>query len=146
MFNPSVNDVRNFFFETYAKGTAHDELTALEKIAFSVILEHNEYHRILADPDNYLTHTWLPEHGETNPFLHLSMHMTILEQLSIDQPIGVRELYHRLVEQVHDEHEAQHEVMDCLAEMIWQSQHTQMQPNPQIYLSGLRKKLGDSNE
>jgi hypothetical protein len=142
MFNPSVNDVRNFFFETYSKGMQHAELTPLEKIAFSVILEHSEYQPILSNPERYLNHNWLPEEGETNPFLHLSMHMSILEQLSINQPQGLKELYEELVINTSDEHEASHQVMDCLAEMIWQSQHTNLQPNPEIYLSCLRQKLG----
>lgn len=142
MFNPSVNDVRNFFFTTYEKGVEHAVLTDLEKIAYSVILEHSEYHQVLNNRDKYFGYSWLPEAGETNPFLHLSMHLSILEQLSINQPFGLKELYLELCVKYGNEHEAQHQVIDCLGEMIWQSQHNNMQPDPQVYLQCLRGKLG----
>lgn len=141
MFNPSVNDVRNFFFDTYEKGERNLILTDLEKIAYSTILEHPEYRHVLSNRDKYMGANWLPESGETNPFLHLSMHVSIIEQLSINQPFGVKELYIELCQKYADEHEAQHHVMDCLAEMIWQAQYNNMQPDPQIYLSCLRNKL-----
>lgn len=141
MFNPSVADVRNFFFDTFEKGNQNIPLTDMEKIAFSVILEHPEYKNVLSNRDKYMTQNWLPEAGETNPFLHLSMHMSILEQLSVNQPFGVKELYFELCNKVNNEHDAQHHVMDCLAEMIWQAQYSNMQPNPQIYLDGLRIKI-----
>lgn len=141
MFNPSVTDVRNFFFDTYTKGIQKQVLTDLEKLAFSVILEHPEYHAILANRDKYMSQNWTPESGETNPFLHMSMHLSIIEQLSINQPFGVKELYNELCIKHNDKHEAEHNVMDCLAEMIWQAQYNKMQPDPQIYLSCLRGKL-----
>jgi hypothetical protein len=141
MFNPSVNDVRTFFFDTYTKGEQNQILSALEKIAYSVILEHPEYRSVLSNPDKYMQMNWLPESGETNPFLHMSMHISILEQLSINQPFGVKDLYQKLVAKLNDEHEAQHQVMDCLAEMIWQSQYSGMQPDPAIYLSCLKNKI-----
>lgn len=142
MFNPSVNDVRNFFFDTFAKANQRQTLSDLEKMAYSVIMEHPEYHVVLRDREKYLNYNWLPDAGETNPFLHLSMHMSIWEQLSIDQPIGVKALYLEICEQTGDEHEAQHQVLDCLAEMVWQAQYSNMQPDPNIYLSCLRRKLG----
>ena len=144
MFNPSVADVRNFFFDAYAKGSNQQPLTALEKTAFSLMLEHPEYNPIFRNKEKYLSYQWSPESGETNPFLHLSMHLSILEQLSIDQPQGVKELYEELCNKFHSEHEAQHQVLDCLAEMIWQSQYNQMQPDPNIYLNCLRAKLGQA--
>ncbi len=142
MFNPSVNDVRNFFFDTFAKANQQQALSELEKMAYSVIMEHPEYQVVLRDREKYLKYNWLPDAGETNPFLHLSMHMSIWEQLSIDQPMGIKALYLELCEQFGDEHEAQHQVLDCLAEMVWQAQYNNMQPDPTIYLSCLRRKLG----
>ena len=111
-------------------------------MAYSVIMEHPEYQVVLRDREKYLNYNWLPDAGETNPFLHLSMHMSIWEQLSIDQPMGIKALYLELCEQFGDEHEAQHQVLDCLAEMVWQAQYNNMQPDPTIYLSCLRRKLG----
>jgi hypothetical protein len=142
MFNPSVNDVRNFFFDAYSKGEAQHPLSQLEHLAYSLILEHPEYKLVLSNREQYMDYTWTPEAGETNPFLHLSLHLSIFEQLSINQPVGVKDLYQELCHQLGDEHEAQHQVMDCLAEMIWQAQYSNMQPNPEIYLGCLRAKLG----
>lgn len=141
MFNPSVSDVRNFFFDTYQKGSQSLPLSDLEKIAYSIIIEHPEYRTVLSNRDKYMVYNWLPENGETNPFLHLSMHMSIIEQLSINQPFGVKELYFELCKKLDNEHEAQHQAMDCLAEMVWQAQYNNMQPDPQIYLSALKNKL-----
>lgn len=142
MFSPSLSDVRNFFFDCYVKGTSNQSLTELEKIAFSLILEHPEYKQVLSDKEKYLDYKWLPDSGETNPFLHLSMHLSIYEQLSINQPLGIKELYNELCTKLNTQHDVQHTVMDCLAEMIWQSQYTQRQPDPAIYLNCLRTKLG----
>lgn len=142
MFNPSVSDVRNFFFDTFDKGKNNQNLTDLEKIAYSIILEHPEYHVVLSNREKYLAQNWTPESGATNPFLHMSMHVSILEQLSINQPFGIKELYLELCKKHGNDHDAAHEVMDCLAEMVWQAQYNNMQPNPQTYLSCLNKKLG----
>lgn len=141
MFNPSVSDVRNFFFESYAKGINNNELTNLEKVAFSIINQHPEYHPILANRDKYMEYNWHPEQGQTNPFLHLSMHMAIYEQLSIDQPSGIADLYHELLQKVTIVHDVEHQIMDCLGEMLWHSQTNQQPPDAQIYLNCLRAKL-----
>ncbi len=141
MFNPNLTDVRMFFFNVWDKSVNGVALEGLEKIAYSIILEHSEYHKILKNKDKYLTFHWPPEAGETNPFLHLSMHMSIMEQLSIDQPRGICDLYSQLCVKIGNEHEAQHEVMECLAEMLWQAQYTKNQPDANIYLECLRSKL-----
>lgn len=141
MFNPNLHDVRGFFFETYDKGQANQVLTALEKIAFSIILEHPEYHYVLKNPEKFYDHQWLPDAGETNPFLHMSLHMSIHEQLSIDQPQGIKAYNTQLCVIFGNEHEAQHHILDCLGEMIWQSQYTNNQPDPKIYFACLDGKI-----
>lgn len=142
MFNPSQTDVRNFFFIIVDKVTLRQPLTDLEKVAYSVILEHPEYQNILENPDKYLNFQWTPEMGQVNPFLHLSMHLTILEQLSINQPVGIKELYNQLCIKFADKHEASHQLIDCIGEMLWQAQYTNNQPDPQIYFNCINKKLG----
>lgn len=140
MFNPTRDQVRQFFFETWEKSASGRPLTELESIALRHIGNHPEYHTILAQPDRYREREWLPENGETNPFLHLSMHLSISEQLSIDQPPGIKTRYRALVERLVDEHAAQHAVMDCLAEMIWQAQRHNQPPDGAAYLLCLEKK------
>jgi hypothetical protein len=97
---------------------------------------------MLDDPERYRERDYPPELGETNPFMHLAMHMAIGEQLSINQPAGIRERYRKLVEHYGDAMQAQHEIMDCLAEMIWQSQRAGTDYDPVSYLHCLDKKAG----
>lgn len=141
MFNLSQPEVRNFFFSVYQRANNSEELTDLEKITHSVILEHPEYHDILSNKEKYLDYEWYVDDGQTNPFLHLSMHLTILEQLSIDQPVGIKDLFNQLCNKFARRHEAEHHLIDCIAEMLWQSQRNGTAPDAAIYLSCINKKL-----
>ena len=122
MFNPTRDQARDFLFELWGKHRAGASLTPLESIALAVILEHPEYHAILDDRERYLDRDWRPEGGETNPFLHIQMHLAIEEQVSIDQPPGIRAAVEALAQRHDSAHDARHDVMDCLAETIWVAQ------------------------
>ncbi len=141
MFSPSRDQVRQFFFDVWAKYRAGQMLAGAEQPALEAILAHPEYHAMLNNPARHLQRDYPPEFGETNPFLHLSMHLSIAEQISIDQPAGVRERYRTLLAQRGDAMRAQHEVMDCLAEMIWQAQRNAAAYDPVAYLQCLDVKL-----
>jgi len=140
MFDPSRDQVRQFFFDAWAKFRAGRPLTDLEAMATGHIGRHPEYHAVLEQPERYREREWPPESGETNPFLHLSMHLSIGEQLSIDQPPGVKTRYLALAERLGDEHAAQHAVMDCLAEMVWRAQRDNLPPDGTAYLLCLERK------
>ena len=129
------------FFDTWHKYRAQEALSGIETLVIEVVLQHPEYHAILDKPDQYLDRDYAPEQGETNPFLHMSIHLAISEQLSIDQPAGLKTRYESLLAQTGEAHAAQHEVMDCLAEMIWQAQRNQTPPDPVLYLACLDGKL-----
>lgn len=122
MFNPTRDQARTFLFDLWDKHRAGAALTALESMALAVVLEHPEYHAVLADRERYLERDWRPEGGEANPFLHLQMHLAIEEQVSIDQPPGIRNAVQMLARRRDSAHDARHDVMDCLAEMIWNAQ------------------------
>lgn len=140
MFNPSRDQVRNFFFEAWRKYRAGESLTPLEGMAIQVVLMHGEYHRVLDAPEQYLVQEYFPEMGETNPFLHLSLHLSILEQISIDQPPGIAAAYQALQIKHGEEHKAQHDLMDCLAETIWRAQRDRSAPDAGAYLACMRQK------
>lgn len=140
MFNPSRDQARQFLFDTWRKYRAQQPLSALESMTLEIILRHPEYQALLEDPERYLDRDYLPEQGETNPFLHLGLHLAIAEQLSIDQPPGVAGHYQALLEKSGDPHLAQHQVMDCLGEMIWQAQRSHGAPNADIYLDCLSRQ------
>lgn len=142
MFSPSRDQARQFFFDVWAKYRASQPLAGAEQPALGAILAHPEYHPMLSDPDRFLERDYPPEFGETNPFLHLAMHLAIAEQLSIDQPAGINAAFRKLLERRGDAMQAQHDVMDCLAEMIWQSQRTGSPYDPVAYLHCLDKKAG----
>ena len=142
MFNPSRDQVRQFFFDVWARYRAGHALAGAEGMALEAILAHPEYQAMLDNPARYIERDYPPELGETNPFLHLSMHLSIAEQISIDQPVGVRERYQKLLAQRGDAMQAQHAVMDCLAEMIWQAQRTHTAYDPVAYLQCLDDKRG----
>ena len=140
MFNPSRDQVRQFFFDAWANFRAGRPLTDLEAMAAEHMGRHPEYHAVLEQPERYRDRDWLPEMGETNPFLHLSMHLSIGEQISIDQTTGVKARYLALAERLGDAHAAQHAVMDCLAEMVWRAQRDNLPPDGAAYLLCIEKK------
>ena len=139
MFNPSREQVRDLFFDTWRKYRANEALAGLEAIALAAIFLHPEYHRVLDAPERYREQEYFPELGETNPFLHLSLHVALEEQLSIDQPAGVRERFARVASKAADRHAALHAAIDCLAEMIWRSQKDGAPPDAAAYLACLEK-------
>lgn len=139
MFNPSRDEARRFFFDTWGKYRRGEALAGLEKVALQVISLHPEYHALLDAPDRYLDRDYLPESGAINPFLHLALHLAVEEQLSIDQPAGIGALYQRLLRKTGSEHDARHALLECLAEMLWQAQRQGAAPDPKIYLECLEK-------
>jgi hypothetical protein len=140
MFNPSRDQARRFFFDAWEKHQSNRPLTPLEGMAVDLVLCHPEYHAILANPDRYLDQDFLPENGETNPFLHLQLHLAVEEQLSIDQPAGILGHYHRLLAREGDAMAAQHHLMECLAETLWQAQLHGTAPDAAVYLSCLQRR------
>lgn len=142
MFKPSREQARQLFFETWRKYRQREILSGIETLALEVILMHPEYHHILSDAEHYLDKDYLPEMGDTNPFLHMSMHVAIKEQLSINQPTGICERFARLQKNTGSEHAAAHQMMECLAEMIWQAQRAQSVPDAVIYFDCLDRQLG----
>jgi uncharacterized protein DUF1841 len=121
MFNPTRDQARDFLFDVWAKHAAGQPLSGLESMALAIVLEHPEYQPVLGNREANLEREWRPEGGETNPFLHMSLHLAIEEQRSIDQPPGIRAAIDALEAKL-GAHAARHAVMDCLAEVIWQAQ------------------------
>lgn len=140
LFRPSRDEVRDFFFDTWTKSKAKQTLTDLEKISLSVILMHPEYQAILDKPEQFKHQAYFPEFGETNPFLHMSLHLSILEQISINQPTGIATFYEKFKLKHQDEHHAQHDVLECLAETIWLAQRNNAGLDAEHYLQLLQQK------
>ncbi len=142
MFTPSQEQLRNFFFDIFEKHKLNQMLSSLEKQVLSIILQHPEYHEILNNRHKYLNYHWNNSSGEFNPFLHLSMHLTILEQLSINQPDRIREIFDKFVLKYKGEHNATHELMDCIAEMLIKGNFNPENYDVNIFYNCVNNKLG----
>jgi len=140
MFEPSQADVRRFFCAVFAKQHAGAPMEAIELLAGQWIAEHPEYHGALNDVDAALAQMGTSTPEAENPFLHLSMHLSISEQCSIDQPPGIRQAVELLTARRGDLHDAHHEVMECLGQMIWESQRSGSPPDGGVYLDAVRRR------
>ncbi|EIJ41368.1 protein of unknown function (DUF1841) [Beggiatoa alba B18LD] len=139
MFADQRDTTRRFFIEVWRKHQEKKPLEPLESLILDVLLMHPEYHVILhAD---IVDKDYLPEMGETNPFLHLGLHIAIREQLSTDRPVGIRALYQSLRAKARDVHELEHQMLECLAETLWLAQRNNTLPDEQAYLAQLKRLL-----
>jgi hypothetical protein len=137
MFDPSREQVREMFFETWRKYRAGQPLAGLESLALDTVLLHPEYHDVLSMPARYRDKDYT---DESNPFLHMSLHIALEEQLSIDQPAGIGRLFNELLLKLGDRHAALHEAIECLAETVWRAQRDRAAPDATAYLECLRKR------
>jgi Domain of unknown function (DUF1841) len=140
MFTPSREQSRRYFSEVWRKYQAKEPLAGLEVIVLDVILAHPEYHTVLGELEAHVERDYAPETGAMNPFLHLGLHVAIEEQLSIDQPPGIHAEYQRLASKLARDHDAKHEILECLAQTLWQAQRTSTAPDSNLYLDCLRRK------
>ena len=140
MFTPSQADVRRFFCAVRTKQQTQQPLDALETLASLWIHEHPEYFEALDDVEQALQRMYDIEDGQTNPFLHLSMHLSISEQCSIDQPRGVRQAVELLAARRGSLHEAHHVAMEALGRMVWESQRSGRAPDGQGYVDELQRR------
>jgi hypothetical protein len=142
MFAPSQEQVRRFFCEAWAKHQADQLLTPLEAQAVDWMIEHPEYHGDLSDVDAAIAAKYTVEDGRTNPFLHLSMHLSVTEQVSIDQPRGIKAAVERLARRRNSLHEAHHEVMEALGEMVWAAQRSGKPFDGAAYIERILMRAG----
>ena len=140
MFQPSQHDVRRFFCGAWRKQRDAAPLSALETLASLWIGEHPEYQAELSDEQAALAADYPVDAGRTNPFLHLSMHLSISEQCSIDQPSGIRQAVELLAARRNSLHEAHHEAMECLGQMLWESQRAGRPPDGQSYVACVQRR------
>lgn len=140
MFMPSQADVRRFFCNAYAKSHAGQPMQAIETLASQWIAEHPEYGADFADLDAALAAMGKPDSGRENPFLHLSMHLSISEQCSIDQPRGIRQAVELLTHRRNSLHQAHHEVMESLGRMLQDSQTQGGSPDGAAYVADIQRR------
>lgn len=142
LFGNDRNRLRGLYVEAWRKHRTGEPLEPLEQQIAAVILQHPEYHKFLEGGEAALAKDFLPEMGETNPFLHMGLHLAIHEQLSTDRPVGVAALHRQLLLRHGDAHRAEHAMIECLAETLWEAQHDGRPPDEQRYLERVRRLTG----
>ncbi|HHH42999.1 MAG TPA: DUF1841 family protein [Gammaproteobacteria bacterium] len=143
MFGQDRNQLRAVYVEAWKEYRQGKPLNPLQIQIVAVIRQHPEYQGLLENSDQALGRDYLPENGETNPFLHMGMHLALQDQVSTDRPAGIRALYERLQAGTTDSHTLQHKLMECLAEMIWQAQREGELPDEQRYLDCIGNLAGN---
>ena len=140
MFQPTRDEGRAAFIEAWRRARQGEPLEPLQDLCVGIIARHPEYHAVLEDAERHVHRDWTPESGETNPFLHLAMHLAVLEQLSIDRPTGIRAAFEALCRRQGDRHRAEHAVMECIAEALWTALRTGIPVNEAAYLKAVRRR------
>ena len=136
--NQSRDQLRQMYFNAWRKYRERLPLEPVEAQVADVIALHPEYHALLESPEA-LHKDWTPEHGQTNPFLHMGLHLAIREQVATDRPSGIRAAYQQLCAKHGETHATEHQMIECLAEALWNAQRNNQPPNEQAYLARLQQ-------
>lgn len=141
MFGQDRNQLRSMFFNAWNKHKNNMIMEPLEATIAKIIELHPEYHSLLEDEANNLDRDYTPEMGQTNPFLHMAMHISIQEQLSTQRPAGINRLYQSMLKRFKDPHDTEHQMMECLGQMLWQAQSENKMPDENDYISCLNQLI-----
>ncbi|SEP91584.1 protein of unknown function [Ectothiorhodospira magna] len=133
--------LREMYCQVWKRARAGEPLSPLERQIAQVIQDHPEYQALLAAPEAALLAEFTPEQGAVNPFLHMGMHLAIRDQVATDRPVGIRAIFERLQSRL-GPLEAEHAMMDCLGQALWEAQRSGCAPDEAAYLDCLRKVAG----
>jgi hypothetical protein len=134
----SRDEVRQVYLTVWRKMQRREVLEPMEALIAAVIEIHPEYYALLEDSETLTQAEFTPEQGQTNPFLHMGMHIALREQAQSNRPAGVQQLYKKLVA-AKGQHDAEHAMMDCLGQVLWRAQRDGAEPDQNNYLECLRK-------
>jgi len=138
IFNQDRNQSRQMFIKSWQKHVAGNALEPLEKQIVAVIEEHPEYHSLMNDDSDKLQQDYTGDDGQSNPFLHMGMHLALREQVGTNRPAGIAAVTRSLLLKYQDGHDVEHRMMECLGEMLWTAQRNQQAPDEQAYLESLK--------
>ena len=137
IFGTDRNELRQMYVDAWRKFSASEAMSPLESQIAQVIQDHPEYQPAMTAET--LEETYTPEGGKTNPFLHMGLHLALREQLAINRPQGIAGVFESLQAKTGDRHTAEHQALDCLAEVLWVAQNNNATPDEQAYLDSLRR-------
>ncbi len=141
LFGQDRNQLRQVYFQSWHKFKNKLPIEPMESLIANLIQQHPEYHDFFNQSEDNQDKDFSPEMGQSNPFLHLGMHISIQEQLGTQRPPELATLYHSLCTKLGDNHEAEHQIMDCLGEMLWTAQRNNQPPNETTYIECIKKLL-----
>lgn len=139
IFSNDRDKLRQQYLDVWNKANQGLQLEPLEEIIADVIRDHPEYHALLNSGKAALQSEYYPEHGQSNPFLHMGMHIALREQVASNRPIGIADLTRKLLLKYRDSHEMEHQMMECLGESLWLAQRNQTAPDEGLYMENLRR-------
>jgi hypothetical protein len=141
MFGQNREQMRQFFLSSWQKFKNNEPLEPLEALVAGVVADHPEYHQLLTTGEDALAKDYSPEDGQTNPFLHMGMHITIREQVQTDRPMGIANVHQQLIIKTGDVQEAEHRMQECLGLALWEAQRSGTMPDESRYLECVRKLI-----
>jgi hypothetical protein len=140
--NQSRDELRRVYVEAWRKLREGLPMEPLEAQVADVIALHPEYQAALEDPDNAVDRDYTPEGGQSNPFLHMSLHLAVRDQIATDRPPGIRAAFQATAARIGSAHDAEHRIIECLAEALWEAQRAGRAPDEQAYLRRVQKLAG----
>ena len=132
--NQSRDQLRRVYIEAWRKRREGLPVEPLEAQVADVIALHPEYHAALEGGDDALDRDFTPEGGQSNPFLHMGLHLAVRDQIATDRPVGIRKAFQTVAAHLGSEHEAEHRIIECLAEAMWEAQRSGRPPDEAAYL------------
>ncbi len=125
------------YIDAWRKSQLGDLLSPLEAQIAGVIEDHPEYQAMMSE--DMIDASFTPEGGQTNPFLHMGLHLAVREQVATDRPPGIAALFNAILVKTGDSHATEHKVLECLAETLWEAQSKNAMPDEQAYLERLKR-------
>lgn len=139
-FDPDRDRLRQMYLDAWSRFKTNQPLEPVQAQIAAVVLEHPEYHQFLEEPGKALAREFPPELGQGNPFLHMGLHLAVRDQLATDRPQGIKLAYERILRRSGSEHQAEHVLLECLAESLWRAHRDNQQPDEAQYLEMIRKR------
>jgi Domain of unknown function (DUF1841) len=136
--NQSREQLRRVYIEAWRKRREGVPMEPLEMQVADVIALHPEYQAELERPQQTLERDYTPEGGRSNPFLHMGLHLAVRDQIATDRPAGIRKAFEQIVARADSAHDAEHLMIECLAEMMWEAQRAGRPPDEMLYLQRVR--------
>ena len=137
IFGTDRNELRQMYVDAWRKFCDGELMSPLESQIAQVIQDHPEYQTVMTSET--LDESYTPEGGQTNPFLHMGLHLALREQIATNRPQGITRVFESLLNKTGDRHAAEHQALDCLAEALWVAQNNNTAPDEQAYLESLRR-------